>query len=571
MKHTLRRFVLWGSPLAVMTALLVVAAYWPRASGTQAGDGGVWTCSMHPQIRLDHFDRCPICGMDLTAVVSQARTGDEQHDHLQLSTHAQQMARVGTTRLERRTLFREIRTVGRIDFDETRRAQIASRVAGRVEQVFADFPGTLVKQGDHLLSIYSPELLSTQEEFLVASRRERELTGRPAGVPSLAASARRRLKLWGISEAQLDEILTGDKAQTNLIVYAPLGGTVVEKLVRAGQYVKEGDALFSIADLSHVWLVIQVYETDLMWVRFGQTVEVKLEADPSASFSGQIGFIEPVLNEQTRTVPVRVILKNDSGRLKPGMFAQAVLQVAIMPDGQPAPTGLEGKFACPMHPYIVSEETGTCPVCEMSLEKIPGRPMDVAGPPLILGVPADAVLTTGRRGIVYVDRGAGDYQSIEPHLGARAGEYYPVLHGLAEGDHVVTRGNFLIDSQFQISGKPSLLYPTGMGGGGAGAHQHGTSAGGHPEPVEESVEESLERQLARLGSDDRELARRQKICPVTGEPLGSMGVPLKIEVEGQSVFLCCAGCTSAVRKAPQEILKKLAAPAHDAKHDEHRH
>jgi membrane fusion protein, copper/silver efflux system len=563
----------WVTLLLAIGGIILAVTYWPRGSRTSTASAGIWTCSMHPQIRLDHFDRCPICGMDLVPAVQRESAGsDLGSDHLALGPHERRMARVGTTKLEMRTLLREIRTVGRIDFDETRRAQIASRVDGRVDQVFADFPGTLVKKGDHLVSIYSPELLSTQEEFLSASRREKDQKSRPANTPSLAASARRRLRLWGISDQQIDTLLENDAADTHLIVYAPIGGTVVEKMVRAGQYVKEGDTLYSIADLSHVWLVVEIYETDLAWVRFGQTVEVTLEAESSASFTGQVGFIDPVLNDQTRTVPIRVILKNDQGKLKPGMFAQALIRVAVMPDGRPAPTGLEGKFSCPMHPYIVSDMGGICPVCEMALETIPGTAPDLDGPPMVLAIPSEAVLTTGQRQLVFVDHGEGGYQLIEPRLGPRAGDYYPVLDGLKAGDFVVSRGNFLIDSQFQISGKPSLLYPEGMAASGHAGHRHGPATKESASDTNQSAaRETMARNVGRLPPDDRQLARTQGTCPVTGKELGSMGVPVRIEVEGKTVFLCCAGCTPIARKDPQTILKKLVSPNPPARDGKHRH
>lgn len=536
----------WAVPIAIAAVLIAVVVFWPRSQRQTGKGGGIWTCSMHPQIRMDHFDRCPICGMDLTPVTGEAAGVELARDQLQLSEHGQQMARVATTPVEKRLLLHEIRTVGRIDFDETRMKQIASRVDGRVDQVFADFPGTRVKEGDHLVSIYSPSLVSTQEEFLLASRRQQEQRNILPNAPDLAASARRRLQLWGLTDQQLDEILASGRAQTHLVVYSPIGGTVIEKMVRAGQYVKEGDTLYTIADLGHVWLIVEVYETDLAWVRFGQTVQVTLEADPSASFTGQVGFIEPVLNEQTRTVRVRVILKNDEGKLKPGMFAQALIQVAVMPDGTPAPTGLEGKFACPMHPYVVQDHEGECRVCQMALEQIPGEPMPASEPPQVLSVPAEAVLTTGVRRLVYVAHENGTYQLVEPHLGSRAGDYFPVLGGLEEGDRVVSRGNFLLDSQFQISGKPSLFYPEGM-------------AGSEAESAEEDARlaETIAANLGKLTAADRKLAELQKDCPITDKPLGFMGVPPKLDVSGQSVFVCCSGCTPAVQMDPAGTLAKI--------------
>lgn len=554
--HLLQRL---AAPALVVVAIVLLFTFWPRGRGPSSGTGGLWTCSMHPQVRMDHFDRCPICGMDLIPLARTTTAGHSEHaNHLELSQHAAQMARVGTSIIEPRLLLREIRTVGKIDFDETRMAQIASRLEGRVEQVFADFPGTLVKKGDHLVSIYSPELLATQEELLLSVRRESELRSASGGGSSLSGSARRRLRLWGISDEQINEIVKSGRSQTLLTIYAPLGGTVIEKMIRAGQYVKEGDSLYTIADLTHVWLIVEIYEADLAWVRFGQAVQVSLESDPGSSFAGQVGFIEPVVNDETRTVRVRVILKNEQGKLKPGMFAQAAIRVAIMPDGTPAPTGLEGKFACPMHPYVVSDGAAKCRVCDMSLEKIPGKPVELLEPPQVLAVPADAVLSTGRRQLVYVDRGKGMYELTEPHLGPRAGDYLLVLDGLKAGDKVVSRGNFLLDSQFQISGKPSLLYPEGMAGSGSG-HAHGAPASSQAADGTSAAAtaEKIKTNLGKLSVTDKAQAIAQQTCPVTGLTLGSMGVPIKVNADGRDLFLCCAGCTPAVQKDPRAILEKL--------------
>lgn len=449
-------------------------------AGDMATGAKIWTCSMHPQIRMNRPGRCPICGMELVPIETMQKKAEDDSghiaEHLTLSEHARQMARVETAEIAERELFKEIRTVGKIELDETQVAHISARVDGRVDEVFASFPGTLVKQGDHLVSIYSPNLLTTQEEFLLSYRREQaqqKTPGLDIGI-SLSASSRRRLELWGITKEQLDELAESGTAQTHLVVYSPIGGTVVVKSIRAGQYVKEGDSLFTIADLRDVWLILQIYEYELSWLRFGQTVEVTLESEPDTKVTGTVGFIEPLLNETTRTVRVRVILKNETGKFKPGMYAQALVRIPIMPDGKPAPTGLEGKYACPMHPYVVSDSEGKCSVCRMPLELVPGNPdIDlVKNPPKVLAVPVEAVLTTGRRRLVYVEQESGQYHMTEPNLGPRAGDFYPVLGGLKPGDRVVVRGNFLLDSQFQIAGKPSLLYPEGITGGGTGHAGH---------------------------------------------------------------------------------------------------
>jgi Cu(I)/Ag(I) efflux system membrane fusion protein len=386
------------------------------------------------------------------------------------------MARVETAEVAARELFKEIRTVGRVELDETQVAHIAARVDGRVDEVFASFPGTGVKHGDHLVKIYSPDLVTGQQDFLLTYRREQEAkTTKPGDSwSSLSAATRERLRRLGMTDEQLDELARTGNAQTHVVVYAPIGGTVIEKSIRAGQYVKQGDSLFTIADLTHVWLILEVYEYELAWVRFGQSVEVTLESEPNAKVTGTVGFIEPLLDETSRTVRVRVILKNESGKFKPGMYAQAMVRVPIMPGGKPAPTGLEGKYACPMHPYVVADKPEKCTVCQMSLELVPGETASdgANAPHKVLAVPAEAVLTTGRRRLVYVEQQPGEYHATEPTLGPRAGDFYPVLDGLAPGQRVVVRGNFLLDSQFQITGKPSLLYPDGIAGGGTGHAEH---------------------------------------------------------------------------------------------------
>lgn len=462
--------------LALLLRMLLGASPGAGPSGPAAGGQPtvrIWTCSMHPQIRLDHPGKCPICGMDLVPVpetsAPTASVGSEMHA---LDPHAVAMARVETAIVESRLVVQELRTVGKVQLDETAVAYLTARVDGRVDRVFADFPGTVVAQGDHLVSIYSPDLLTSQRELLLNLRAEQQ---RPQeGGPSLTVATRQRLLLWGVTQAQLDELVRTGEPMTHLTVYAPLGGTVIEKSIRAGQYVETGDALYTIADLSRVWVVAELYERDLAWVRFGQRVALRLESEPAREFVGTVGFIEPVLTEETRTVRVRVVLRNDEGRFKPGMFVQAAIRVPVEPDGRPGPTGLEGKYTCPMHPYVVSETQGTCPVCGMVLTRVAG---DRGEPGPVLSVPAEAVLTTGVRQLVYVEDQPGVYRLVQPVLGPRAGDYYPVLRGLSAGERVVTRGNFLLDSQFQISGKPSLLYPQGVVGGGAGHAGHGGMPG----------------------------------------------------------------------------------------------
>lgn len=441
-----------------------------------AGKHDVWTCSMHPQVRKDKPGECPICGMDLIPAgkASGSKGGDAAGD----------APDVETATVSYRELTREIRTVGKLDYNERRVADITARIAGRVDRLYADYTGIQVKEGDHLVDIYSPQLYQAQNELILAlaAYEKSRATGQSVALRTVE-STRTRLRLWGITGEQLAEIERTRKPSTHLTIYAPIGGTVIEKSIRAGQYVKEGDLMYRIADLDPIWLYLDIYEYDMGWVRYGQPVDVTLEAFPGETFRGTVTFIEPFLDDKTRTVRVRANLPNPDRRLKPAMYASAVIRARLSASGSPESTGLEGKYWCPMHPEIVSDRPGRCRICQMPLERVPqslaanvdaqsghahGHGEATKGK--VLSVPVTAVLDTGRRKVVY-RKDEGGFELVDVEVGARADArdgsgklsgFYPVLEGLKEGDRVVLRGAFLLDSQRQIEGLPSLLYPEGQ-------------------------------------------------------------------------------------------------------------
>jgi Cu(I)/Ag(I) efflux system membrane fusion protein len=459
-------------PLIAIGALLVVLFVWSPREGSELATDDTWTCSMHPQVRSDKPGNCPICGMKLIPL-SQLKS--EQ-------ARIQQQAGLETEPVKHRELFKEIRTVGKLDYNERRVAYITARIDGRVDRVYADYTGIQVKANDHLVDIYSPELYSAQAELLRALEAFETAAGDKRFAAMNLDSARTKLRLLGILPEQIAQVEKDRKETTHLTIYAPIGGVVVEKNVREQQYVKEGDMLYRIAELDPIWLYLDIYEYDLGWIRYGQKVTVAVEAYPGQEFNGTVVFIEPFLNDQSRTVRVRVNLKNSDYKLKPAMYASATIHVRLRPDGTPEPTGLEGKFICPMHPEIVADEAGRCSLCGMPLERVPdlfpARPI-VPGTPAadpdrpagrVLAVRKSAVLDTGRRQIVYRRRKDGAYELVDLKLGPLAEStneqgdvvsYYPVLGGLQAGDEVVVQGGFLLDSQRQIEGMPSLLYAEG--------------------------------------------------------------------------------------------------------------
>jgi Cu(I)/Ag(I) efflux system membrane fusion protein len=485
----------WAGTLAVVGlaigAIAAVLLIWSPQQDTEQTAGEVWTCSMHPQVRLDKSGPCPICGMALIPI-SQLKAEQQR---------VEQRAGLETESIKYRELFKEIRTVGKLDYNERRVAYITARIDGRVDRVYADFTGIHVKANDHLVDIYSPELYSTQTELLRALEARQQ---RPSDrfTETTLESARTKLRLLGILPEQIAQIEETRKETTHLTIYAPIGGVIIEKDVREQQYVEEGHMLYRIADLDPIWLYLDIYEYDLAWVRYGQAVEVKVEAYPGETFQGTVVFIEPFLNDETRTVKVRVNLKNPGYKLKPAMYASAALHVQLQPDGAPQPTGLEGKYICPMHPEFVRDEPGRCEICEMPLELVPdlfpAKPIvpeqgaevviDIAGQ--VLAVPKSAVLDTGRRQVAYRKRKDGAYELVDLKLGplaesedeeGRVVNYYPVLAGLNLDDEVVVQGGFLLDSERQIEGMPSVLYAEGRSAAALHAG-HGGSTPAAPSP-----------------------------------------------------------------------------------------
>ena len=307
--------------------------------------------------------------------------------------------------VEQRVLQDEIRTVGMVNFDETRVASVTPKFSGYVERLDVDFTGRPVRRGEALVDIYSPELVAAQEELLLAAKLESSLEGSavpgvPAGSSNLVRAARQRLRLWDISEAQIDRILESGRATRTLTLYAPVSGIVVEKNVLVGQAVQAGQSLYTIADLSEVWVEAELREADAGLVREGDAATVDISAFPGRPLRGRIEYVYPTLAQQARTLKARIALPNPEGRLKPGMFATVRLSA-------------------------------------------PGR--------TALTVPVSAVVRTGERQLVFVDMGSGRIMPQEVEIGRVAGSFAEVLSGLEPGQRVVTSAQFLLDSESNLA------------------------------------------------------------------------------------------------------------------------
>ena len=428
-----------------------------RASGVAPAEPAkatVWTCSMHPQIHQPGPGACPICGMDLIPLVND-ETGDLGPRELSMSESSRALADIQTQLVERRFPEVVVRIVGQLDYDETREKTLSARFGARIERLFVNFTGIRVNAGEHLADVYSPDLLNAQRELLTAYRND------PKG--SIAAAAHEKLRLWDLLPDQIDAILASGTASDRFELRAPIGGVVVAKNVKEGDYVKTGESLFRIVDLSVLWLNLEAYESDLPWLRYGQTVAFTVEAYPGEDFTGLIAFIEPELNRKTRTVPVRINVPNPDGRLKPGMFARGQVHVRIAEGGKVYAPEFSGKWISPMHPEIVKDGPGQCDICGMDLvpaESLGFVDQTASVEPIV--VPSSAVLRTGKRAVVYVRTPGTERPTFEGReivLGPRAGDRFIVVSGLEPGEAVVTHGAFKIDSALQIQAKPSMMNP----------------------------------------------------------------------------------------------------------------
>ena len=459
-----------GFIIMVIVGTLTFLIGWRVAKGpaeahdhgkADAGGHQVWTCAMHPQIRQPGPGKCPICKMDLIPATAKKAGGLRE---LSVMPETAAMMDFRVTPVVRAPAVREIRLFGTVTYDERRVQSLTAWVGGRLDRMFVDFTGTRVRKGDHMAEIYSPDLFVAQQDLIQARR---QLADAASGTQRLLYdAAREKLRLLGIPGERIDSMAAAAAPSEHVVLEASQDGIVVEKIAREGDYVTTGQKLYTIAALDMVWVNLEAYEGDLPWLRFAQDVTFTSEAAPGREFHGRVAFIDPVLDRKRRVVSVRVNVQNDSGLLKPGMFVSGEIHSEIDAAGHVITNDLHGKWVSPMHPEIIKDAPGTCDICGMKLERAedlgfisPGK-----ADKLPLLVPASAVLRTGERAVVYVrlQRDGGlTFEGREIVLGARAGEQYIVESGLNEGDLVLSRGAFKLDSELQLQARPSMMNPTG--------------------------------------------------------------------------------------------------------------
>jgi membrane fusion protein, copper/silver efflux system len=363
----------------------------------------VWTCSMHPQIRMDKPGKCPICGMDLV-LLNSLKTSENDSTAVHMNQEAIQLANVQTSIVSTQNPEKEIRLYGKIQADERLLQNQVAHLNGRVEKLLVNFTGEAIRKGQKLAVIYSPELVTAQQELLEAARTRQSQ-------PEIYEAAKEKLHQWKLSDSQISAIEYSGKTQEAVEIESTTSGIVTARRVNTGDYVNVGSVLYEVANLSRVWALFDAYESDLSFLKQGENLEFTIQALPGILFKETIRFIDPVIDPVTRVAKVRVEIGNPEGKLKPEMSATGIVKAKL--------TEYKEKMI----------------------------------------IPASAVLWTGKRSIVYVKKSGTEpsFHFREIELGPKLGESYVVLNGLNNGEEIVTQGTFSIDAAAQLEGKPSMM------------------------------------------------------------------------------------------------------------------
>lgn len=368
---------------------------------------GYWTCTMHPQVHKDGPGACPICNMDLIKKVVDDMTDDSDKSDMEgiitLSTDKLVLANVSTIKIRAERLNKELSAYSYLDFVEQNRKTIPAKFNGRIEKLFVNKTGDYIKKGQALFEIYSPDLVQAQNDYLISLNNNKNQNN------DLVESSIKKMELLGFTSSQIEDIKNSGKANLTVTYYSPVSGTVIEKKVQEGMYVNEGSVIYELAELSNLWNISEVNESDLSAIKLGSRVKLKLKSYPGEEFIGKVSFIYPVINPQTRSVKVRSEFSSLNSKLKPQMYGETI--------------------------FYSDNGTG-------------------------LLVPADAVIFSGNNNVVWVKTSDGMFEARKVEIGEKYGDKYQIISGLNVADEIAASGGFLIDSESQLK--------TGMPTG----HQH---------------------------------------------------------------------------------------------------
>ena len=371
------------------------------------GKKQIWTCAMHPQIRMDHPGKCPICGMELI-LLNQNSGAKIDSDAVYFSKEAMEIANVSTSIVSHQKPVKEVRLYGKVQADERLLQNQVAHVSGRIEKLMVNFTGESVRRGQTLALIYSPDLITAQQELLEAAKSKQTQ-------PEIYEASKEKLMQWMLTDAQIANIENSGRVKTNFVVVSNTSGIVTAKRVSTGDHVTEGTVLFDVANLSNVWVLFDAYESDLPFLKVGNAITFNFQALPDKSYTANIKFIDPVIDPINRVAKVRVEINNAGGKLKPEMFATGIVKA--------------------------------------NLNEFKDK----------LVIPRSAVLWTGKRSVVYVKQPGNkeiNFKMREIEIGPMLGNSYVVLDGLSDGEEIVTEGTFSVDAASQLAGKSSMMNRT---------------------------------------------------------------------------------------------------------------
>lgn len=387
-----------------------------KSAATLDSNIDYYHCGMHPWITSDKPGKCPICGMDLTPVYKNNAKNSE--GIVSIDPVMEQNIGVKTEMVTKRKLTHTIRTTGRVDYDETKQTVITTKFSGYIEKLYVDYTGKSIQQGQPLFEIYSPELVAAQQEYLQAIRYKGTMKSANdstvnSGANDLFQSAKKKLLYWDISASQIKELEQSGNIKKTLTIYSPFSGVVIEKNIFEGMQVQAGVNLFKLADISKMWVYADVYENELSWVKSGEAVSIELPDNAGTTVQGNVSYIYPFIQDQTRTAKLRIEFSDKNQLVKKDM-------------------------------YVTVNITPTVSIN-------------------VIAVPEQSVIHSGNRDIIVMAMGKGKFMSMEVKLGALSDGYYEVIEGLKEGDVIVTSSQFLIDSESNLkAGTSSMQGMPGM-------------------------------------------------------------------------------------------------------------
>jgi Cu(I)/Ag(I) efflux system membrane fusion protein len=380
-----------------------------------------------------------------------------------ISTADRRLIGIKSAPAKRALAERKVRGVGVLEVDERRRTRIPADVGGRVESLFVNFAGQKVRSGEALVKLYAPDLFAAQTELLTLKKTRRSSSSGRFTLTNvrdeLIGAARQRLAELGMTSEQIAELEHRGTADTRSLIVSPQSGTVTKMLAREGQYVKAGELVCEVADLSNVWLLTELFPEDATQVRYGQLVEARVTSLPGVILTGRVSYIDPMVNPKTKSVKVRIDIANPDGQLRPGDEARVEMLVPAGVTSKLYDEQLAGKWICPEHPEEIRSTAETCPRSGKALVRASefgyvGAADEIEQP---IVVPREAVLMAGEQSVVYVETEPGRFELRQVTLGAKLANEIVVLAGLEEQEQVAVGGNFLIDSQMQLVGNPSLI------------------------------------------------------------------------------------------------------------------